>query len=81
MEGTLCENVVEVDDALIEQTEIIEQVKKLMPEERYIRGISFQKTDYFRLKELTNKALNKLLNHMIAINITQTSRLTKAAVT
>lgn len=47
MEGTLCENIVEVDDALIESREITEQVKKLMPEERYIWGILFQKIDYF----------------------------------
>ena len=47
MEGTLCENIVEVDDALIESREITELVKKLMPEERYIWGILFQKIDYF----------------------------------
>ena len=43
------------DDSLIEPREIIGQVKKLMPEERYIRGTSFRKIDYFRLKDLTDK--------------------------
>ena len=53
MEETLCENI--VDDSLIEPREIIEQVKKLMPEERYIRSGSLRKRDYIRLTDFRDK--------------------------
>ena len=53
--------------------EIIEQV---------IKDNSLKKTDYTRLKYLTKKKKkNKELNHMVAGNIAQTSKLIRTAVT
>ena len=48
-----------------------------MLQERYFEGISFKRLAYTRLQEPTSK-VNKALNHITAINITQTNRLIKA---